>query len=540
VWTSTQGNFATREGLARVLGVSETKIQVEAVEMGGGFGAKIQPFAASIAAIVASKLRRPVKYVMTRSEDLRATNPSPQGYVELTLAAKRDGTLTAVKARLVYDSGAFPGAPVGSGANVLGGYYKIPNIDIEGFEVITNRVSRGALRAPGTPQATFALESSVDILAEELSLDPLELRLKNAVEEGDLMANGVKYGKIGLRKVIEQVKETEFWKHRHDRGPASAPADGKRVGVGYAVGGWPGGGQPATASVVLNQDGTVTVMVGANDITGTNTSFAQIAAEVLDLPIEKISVRTGNTATAPYAGISGGSKTLRTVGLAVMAAAEDARDQMFTIVAQRLECSPEDLEAVDGQVRVKGSPEKALGFDILGTMTTAMGSSTQLVMGRGSVATPRAAPGFTLQGVKVEVDTDTGEVTILDSLCVQDVGFAINPASVEGQIQGGVAQSLAIGFLEEMIWDDCGLLRNPSLLDYRMPTALDIPPIEVALVEVPVEGAGPFGAKGVGEPPIAAGGPALLNAIASATGARVYTMPATAERVLAAMGKLPS
>jgi CO/xanthine dehydrogenase Mo-binding subunit len=187
---------------------------------------------------------------------------------------------------------------------------------------------------------------------------------------------------------------------------------------------------------------------------------------------------------------------------------------------------------------VKGSPDKSVSLEVLGTMTTGFGSPTPVVLGKGNIGTPNLAPGFTIQGVKVEVDTHTGEVTILDSVCVQDVGFAINPLSVEGQIQGGVVQSLGIGFSEEMVWDEKGVLRNPTLLDYRLPTALDIPKIETALVEVPVEGAGPFGAKGVGEPPIAAGGPALVNAVADAVGTRVYTMPATAERILEAMGKL--
>lgn len=533
-WTSTQGDFTTREGLSKILGVPETKITVDFIEMGGGFGAKIQPYAAAIPAVIARKLHRPVKYVLTRSEDLRSADPAPQGYFEIKLGAKRDGTVTVLKARAVYDSGSFPGSPLMAGANLLGGYYKFLNLEIEGIEVITNRVSQGALRAPGTPQATFAIESSMDILAKELGIDPIELRERNAVEKGDPMPNGRTYPIVGLKDVLARLKQTEFWKHKGEKGGV----DGKKVGVGYAVGGWLGGGSPSSATCLLNSDGTVGVSVGANDITGTNTSFAQITAEVLGLPVDHVQVRTGSTASAPFAGVSAGSKTLRTIGLAVKIAAEDARDQMFKIVSQKLECNPDDLEAVESQIRVKGSPEKAVSLEVLGTMTTGFGSPTPVVLGKGNIGTPNLAPGFTIQGVKVEVDTNTGEVTILDSVCVQDVGFAVNPLSVEGQIQGGVTQSLGIGFSEEMVWDEKGVLRNPTLLDYRLPTALDVPRIETALVEVPVEGAGPFGAKGVGEPPIAAGGPALVNAVADAVGARVYTMPATAERILEAMGKL--
>ena len=534
VWTSTQGSFSTRDALSKILGVPETKVVVEFVEMGGGFGAKIQPFAAAIPAIIARILHRPVKYVFSRSEDLRSADPAPAAYFEIKAGAKKDGTLTAFKARAVYDSGSFPGSPLLAGANLLGAYYKFPNLEIEGIEVITNRVSQGALRAPGTPQATFAIESTMDIMARELGIDPLELRLKNAVEQGDLMANGRTFGKVGAKDVLQRLKETNFWKNRNHK-PSE---NGKKVGVGIALGGWLGGSAPSSASVLLNSDGTASVLVGANDITGVNTSFGQIAAEILGLPVEKVGVRPGNTSAAPYAGMSAGSKTLRTVGRSVEAAALDARDQMFKIVAEQLECNPDDLEAADGQIAVKGSPEKAISLEVLGTMSTGYGSPTPVILGRGNTGSPTMAPGFSLQGVKAQVDTATGEVTILDAVCVQDVGFAINPLSVEGQIQGGVTQGLGIGFSEEMIWDDKGVLRNPSLLDYRLPTALDIPPIETALVEVPVEGAGPYGAKGVGEPPIAAGASAFINAVYDAVGARIYTMPATAERILEAMGKL--
>ena len=534
VWVSTQGDFNSRESISRILGVPENKIVVEYVEMGGGFGAKIQPYAAVIPAIIARLLHRPVKHIYTRSEDLRSADPAPQAYFDITLTAKKDGTVTGLKARAIYDSGSFPGSPLMAGANLLGGYYKFPNLEIEGIEVITNRVSQGALRAPGTPQATFAVESAMAMLADELKMDPLELRLKNVVEQGDPMPNGRNYGRIGGREVLERLKETEFWKNRNDRtGP-----EGTKVGVGIALGGWLGGGAPSSAAVQLNSDGSVSVMVGTNDITGIHTSYAQIAAEVLNLPIEQVTLHPGSTAAAPFAGTSAGSKSLRTVGLAVKMAAEDIRDQMLKIVAQRLESKPEDLEMVDGVIRVASDHEKALSFEVLGTLSTGFGSPVPVIMGQGRLGSPAAAPGFALQCAKVAVDEETGLVTLLEAVCVQDVGFAINPLSVEGQIQGGVAQALAIGFSEEMMWDEKGVLRNPTLLDYRIPTSLDVPNIEVALVEVPVEGAGPYGAKGVGEPPIAAGATAVVNAIADAVGARVTTVPATAERVLNALGKL--
>lgn len=534
IWLSTQGSFTSRENMAKMLGVPESKIVVEFLEMGGGFGGKIQPYAATYPAMAARILKRPVKFVMSRSQDIRAGNPAPQGYFEIKLAAKKDMTITALKAKAVYDSGAFPGSPLMAGGNLLGSYYKTPNQEIEGIEVITNRVNQGALRAPGTPQATFAIESAVDILCHEAGFDPWEFRMKNGVETGDPMANGRNFGKIGLKETIAAFKNTQFWKNKDDK-PA---LPGKKVGVGWAIGGWLGGGAPSSAAVFLTPDGSLNVEVGSSDISGVNTSFAMIVAEIFNTPLNKISVKLSNTAASPYASMSAGSKTLRTVGLAVHDAAIDARSQMFKVVAEKLECSPDDLESVDGVVRVKGTPDKSMTFGTLGTMSTGYGSPVPVIFGRGTVGSPTMAPGFALQAVKVAVDETTGVVEILDACCVQDVGFAINPLAVESQIQGGMVQSLSLGFSEEIVWDNNGVLRNPTLLDYRLPTALDVPNIEVAIVEVPVEGAGPFGAKGMGEPPIAPGAAALANAVFDAVGARVDTIPVTAERIMKTLGKL--
>jgi CO/xanthine dehydrogenase Mo-binding subunit len=297
-----------------------------------------------------------------------------------------------------------------------------------------------------------------------------------------------------------------------------------------------GGLQPASAHVELNGDGTINVVVGSNDITGTNTSFAQIAAEELGVPLDMISVTTGDTKTAPFAGMSAGSKVTFTVGRAVKMAAEDARQQMFTIAADRLEANPDDLEAVDGEVRVKGSPDKSVPFRRIAGMSTGFGALHAPVIGRGAISARQQAPGFTAQIAEVEVDTETGEVTLLNWASAQDAGFAINPLSVEGQIQGGTTQGIGIGLWEEMMYDADGKLRNPSLLDYRMPTALDVPNIETAIVEVPSED-GPYGARGIGEPSIIPGAAAIANAIEDAIGARVDEIPATPERILRALGK---
>ncbi|MBI1884805.1 MAG: xanthine dehydrogenase family protein molybdopterin-binding subunit [Chloroflexi bacterium] len=538
IWTSTQAPFYIRDEVSEILEIPETKVRVTATEVGGGFGGKIFLYETLVAAL-AMVVRRPVKLTMSRKEDILAATPAPQAVVELKTGMKADGTLTALQARLIYDSGAFPGAPMLPGCLIIGGYYKCANLGIQGYEVLTNKVSVGALRAPGAHNATFAIESAVDMMARKLGLDPLEVRLKNAVEKGDPLPSGQPYPAIGLKECLQAISETAVWNERRDSRKHPNRPDGHPParGVGLAVGGWLGGLQPASATVGLNGDGTINVIVGAADITGTNTSFAQIAAEELNVPMSMVNVTTGDTKTAPYAGMSAGSKTTFTVGRAVKLAADEARRQILEIAGHRLETAPDDLEMKDGVVRIKGSTDKTLTFGRIGHMSTGFAARYAPVVGTGTITARRQAPGFTVQIAEVEVDPDTGEVTLLRYAIAQDAGFAINPLSVEGQMQGGASQGLGIALSEEMVYDDKGRLLNPNFLDYRLPTTRDLPPIEAIIVEVPSED-GPYGARIVGEPSIVAGAAVIANAVADAAGVRVYDAPITPERVLRAMGKI--
>ncbi len=524
VYTATQGTFFVREATAKALGLSEQMVRVVPLTVGGGFGGKIvltQPLTAALALAV----KRPVRLVLSRRDDFLLSAPGPGTTIALRTGVKRDGTLVALQARLIFDAGASPGAPASIGGILLGGYYRIPHLHIESLEVLTNKPPVGAYRAPGAPQATFAIESQIDEMARQLGLDPVEFRLRNAVDEGDPMPNGRPWARIGLRKILETLREHPVWRHRER-------ADG--LGYGVAIGGWPGGVESASACVRANTDGTFQVVMGAVDITGTATTMALIASEVLGVPPERIRVVTADTDQAPYAGMSAGSKTTYTVGSAVKLAAEDARRQILAIAAKELEARQDDLEIDEGAVRVRGTPQKALPLAVIAQKSMSFGAKHPPVFGTGSVPSPKASPGFAAHLVKARVDRETGQVRLLSHVVIQDVGFAINPAAVEGQMRGGAAQGIGWGLLESMVYDESGTLLTASFADYSIPRATDVPLTEAVIVEVPSE-TGPFGAKGVGEPPVIPGGAALANAIADAIGVRITTLPMTPARIAAAL-----
>jgi CO/xanthine dehydrogenase Mo-binding subunit len=524
VYTATQGQFYVRSRVARALGVSEQKVRIVPMTVGGGFGGKIlllEPLVAALAML----LRRPVKLVLSRRDDFLLGTPGPECEISLKTGAKRDGTLTALQAQIIFDSGAESGAPASIAAILLGGYYRVPHLAIQSFEVLTHKPPNGAYRAPGAPQATFAIETQMNRMAVLLGLDPVEFRLQNASGQGDPMPNGRPWAKMGLRQVLEALRDHPKWRDR-ERGAG--------IGYGVAVGGWPGGVESATACIRANTDGTFQIVMGAIDITGTATTMALIASEVLGVPPERISVLTADTEQAPYAGMAGGSKTTYTVGTAVKVAAEDARRQILAIAAAEFEARQEDLEITDGAVQVRGTPGKTLALAEIARKSMSFGARYAPVFGNGSIPSPKSSPGFAAHLAKVRVDSETGAVRLLDYLVIQDVGFAINPAAVDGQMRGGAVQGIGWGLLEEMIYAADGTLLTASFADYPIPRAVDVPPMEIMVVEVPSD-FGPFGAKGVGEPPVIPGGAAIGGAITDATGVAITSLPVIPSRLLAAM-----
>ncbi|HYB41479.1 MAG TPA: xanthine dehydrogenase family protein molybdopterin-binding subunit [Candidatus Methylomirabilis sp.] len=532
LWASTQGSFNTRSEVADVLGIPENQIRVIPVECGGGFGGKIRALCEPITAVLAQVTKRPVRYVMTRREELEAGMPAPQVIIKLKTGVKRDGTLMAIDAETVIDSGAFSGAVLAVSAVFLGSMYKWPSFDIRGFEVLTHKPSVAAYRAPVAPQTIFAIESQMEQIARDLGLDPVEFRMRHLIQPGDPMVNGQPWQSNGAKQVLARIAEHPHWKTRAEW--VAAGADGRRRGVGLALGGWLGGLQPTGATVRLNPDGSLAVLTGQVDIAGTNIALAQIAASAYGVDTDLVRITTGDTDTAPVTGLSAGSKTIYTVGAAVLQAAEDARRQTFEIAAAELEASVHDLELVDGKITVRGVPDKGITLATIGKKGNLYMSKTPPVLGKANPAFTQQAPAFAAQLARLEVDPETGEVTIRDFVIVQDVGRAINPIGVEGQMQGGAVQSLGIALTEGLMFDGSGRLTNPSLLDYRKLTAADLPNLETIIVEVPSP-AGPFGARGVGEPPIVPAPAAIANAVHDATGARLTELPMSPERIALAL-----
>jgi CO/xanthine dehydrogenase Mo-binding subunit len=534
LYSSTQGSFNTRSEVAEVLHIEENRIKVIPVECGGGFGGKIRALCEPITAILARVTKRPVRYVMTRREELDAGMPAPQVIIKLKTGAKRDGTLTALDAETVIESGAFSGAVLTMSAVFVSSVYQFPTFEVRASEVLTHKPSIAAYRAPTAPQTFFAIDSQMEQMARELGLDPVEFRMRHLMKEGDPMANGQPWQSNGAKQCLARLAEHPLWKSRAEW-KASGGKDGRGLrGVGLAVGGWIPGLQPTGATVRLNPDGSLQVLTGQVDIAGTNIALAQIAASAYGVDIDKVKITTGDTDTAPMTGLSAGSKTVYTVGTAVLQAAQDARRQTLEIAAKEMEAAIEDLEIEDGRVVVRGVPDKGVTLASIGKKGNLYMSKVPPVLGVAHPAFALQAPAFAAQLARIEVDPDTGEVTLHDFVVVQDAGKAINPLGVEGQMQGGAVQSLGIALTEAMMYDDTGRLMNPSLLDYRKLTAADLPNIETIIVEVPAP-AGPFGARGVGEPPIVPAPAALANAIHDATGVRLTEAPLTPERIALAL-----
>jgi CO/xanthine dehydrogenase Mo-binding subunit len=526
VEASTQGTFLARNDLAKAVGLPPSRINVIGAPLGGAFGGKIVVIEPLVAA-AALAVRRPVRLVFDRREDFVAANPAQGAVLDVRLGAAADGTLVGLKARLVFDVGAFGGSWVEEIAPVLvAGPYRWPAFDLVAYGVRTNRVPAGPYRAPGAPQTTFALETLIDELADRLGIDPIELRLRNAADEGESMVDGEPWQRIGLRECLAEAQRGHLWASRRSLPP--------NEGVGLAAGVWPGGKDAAAAVCRVERDGAVTVVTGVIDMTGTYGAFQVIAGETLGVPAERVRIVTASSAAAPMSPVSGGSTVTYSAGRAIRLAAEDTRRRLLRAASNELEIAEADLEIVDGRIRPRGAPQ--LGMDIAELAFKVDDQGREPLEGHATSEHHRLAPSAAVHVAHVRVDPETGGVTVLGYHASQDVGRALNPALVEGQMMGGAAQSVGWALHEALVYDDGGQVLSGSFLDYSVPGSLDVPPIDVSIIEVPsVEG--PFGAKGIGEAGVVPGAAAIANAIAAATGARLRDLPMSAPRVWRAVNE---
>ena len=512
IWNSTQAPFEVRDCTAAILGVPLSMVKLTPLEIGGGFGGKWQPYGEPIAALLSKKTDHAVKIVMSRAEEFEATGPTPGSHMKVKIGSTKDGKIVAAQAFVAFESGAWPGSPIEPGCMCVFAVYDIPNLLVDGYDVVVNKPKSAAYRAPGSTHVAFATETVVNELAEKLGIDPLELRMMNASKEGTRRADGPRFARIGNVEVMEAMRD-----HPHYSEPLEGPNRGRGVGVGF----WFNAGMPSSCSISVNADGTISLVEGSTDIGGSRTSIAMQAAEVLGIAAEDVHPETADTDSVGYTAGTGGSRVTFATGWAAHEAAQEVKTKMLDRAAMIWDVDRDSLQMEKGVISAKTDPELNMTFKELCAQMEATGGP---IMGSGTVDPKGEGGSFCGNIVDVEVDPETGKVTILRFTVVQDAGKAIHPSYVEGQMQGGSVQGIGWALNEEYFMDDAGRMANTTLLDYRMPVALDLPMIDTVIVEVANPGH-PFGVRGVGEANIVPPPAAIADAIYNATGVRLDRLP---------------
>ena len=508
IWCSTQGPFDLRDETATILGIPVSKVKLTPMEIGGGFGGKFSAYASPVAALLSRKSGHPVRIIHTRSEDLEATGPTPGSYIKCKIGASKEGKIIAAYAYLAYEAGAYPDSMVASGAKCIFASYEIPNAKIEAVGVHVNKPSTAAYRAPGATNAAFASETIVDEICTTLKIDPVEFRLQNASKEGTRRVDGPIFPKIGCVEVLEAIKN-----HPHYQAPLE-----KNVGRGVAIGFWFNHGGQSSCTINVNSDGTCGLVEGSPDIGGTRTSVAMQAAEVLGIPVEDFNPMVVDTDTIGFTEGTGGSRTTFATGWAAIKAARDVKSQMIQRAAEIWDV---DQKSVDYENGIIKSAKHQMSFKEL---AGELGSTGGLIVGKSTITPAGEGGGFAGNIVDLKIDPETGKIDILRFTAIQDVGTAVHPSYVEGQMQGGSVQGIGWALNEEYFMTDEGRMANSTLLDYRMPIAMDVPLIDTVIVEVPNPGH-PYGVRGVGEVNIVPPPAAIANAINNATGLRMTELP---------------
>jgi CO/xanthine dehydrogenase Mo-binding subunit len=547
VWSSTQMPFLYQRDLSTAVGVPANKIKVIKAAIGGAFGSKLDmyPFE-PICIFLALKTGCPVRITFTREEEFIASPTRQPVICDIKSGAKEDGTLMARQVSMILDNGAYSSWGATTPLvmmQTISSLYRVPNVKYDVVVAYTNNPYSGAMRGYGNPQATFVVESHMDMLAHELGMDPMEFRLKNANQSGDVTGQGVKITSCGLTECIKRAGEHASWREKRAQAGSRGVGMASMIHVGGGARIYPSDGCGSTVKV--DDFGKVTLISGSTDMgQGADTVMAQIVAEELGVPVANVTVINTDTDITPWDVGAHASRTTFVAGNSARLAAADAKRQILQAAAENLDEKVEDLDMKEGKVFRKGEPEEWIPFEKMvrgkhfrpdGDVILARGwyeppTERQDKEFRGNIS---AAYGFATQAVEVEVDTETGEVRVLKIAAAHDVGRAINPMAVEGQIQGGISMGLGYGLYEELVVQE-GRVLNPNFADYSLPTVLDMPEIDSIIIETD-DPAGPFGAKGMAEPACIPTAPAIANAVYDAVGVRIRDLPITPEKVLGAL-----
>lgn len=517
IWCSTQGHFDVRALNSQLLGIELSRLKVIPAEIGGGFGGKTTVYLEPIALMLSRKSGKPVKMVMDRDEVFMATGPTSAANVKAKVGAKKDGTITAMQGWMAYDAGAFAGSPMMPGVMTMFTPYDCPNVLVEGYDVVLNRSKTAAYRAPGAPQSEFAAEMVVNEVAEQLGMDPIELRLQNAAKEGTQTIYGPKLKRVGLVECLEAAKNSPHYQ------AALAAGQGRGIAAGF----WFNIGGSSSVTVNMHSDGTGSIIEGSPDIGGSRASMQMMVAEVLGIPLDRLKPIVADTDTLPYNGTTGGSRTTFATGMALIEAAEKVVEEVKARAAALWNVTAEQVEYADGVVRNLAGEESISLAEVCKSAAQTGGE----ISGSANINARGAGPSFAVHLCDVEVDQETGKVDVTRYTAIQDAGKAIHPGYVEGQYQGGAVQGIGWALNEEYVYNEQGQMDNAGFLDYRVPLASDLPMIETVVVEVP-NAFHPYGVRGVGEsgiiPPLAAVGWAVGNAIDR----KVEELPCSPPRVL--------
>lgn len=547
VWGGFQSIYHTRQQLAAALDMPESKVRVIQPPMGGGFGGKHYTSKPPLAALLAIKTEKPVMMVNSWADEFQAARPRAPGVIEQKMGVKKDGTLVAREIKVIVDCGAYLGNVPGVAQSMsirAENLYRFSYLKGEGLTVYTNNIPTGACRGFGNPEGHFALESQLDEIACQLDIDPIELRMKNAVQAGQTSLHGWKIGSCGLKECLERVADISGWWQRKGKSP------GRGLGLACAIhhSGYRSapGFAGSSAFIKLEADGRVTLIIGEGDMgQGAWTALLQIAAQGLGARFEDIQLTGPDSEVTPDCLGAYAARVTVAGGKAVLAAAADAQQQMMEVAAELLEANPEDLQAEDSQVFVKGAPTRAVSFAQISQQARCrLGGGP--ILGRGKYDPPTQMPdkqtmygnpspcyAFTAQIAEVEVDEETGQISLANYAVADDIGRPINPILAEGQIEGCIGYGFGLTLTEEMVCEK-GRVINPNFMDYRVPVAPDLPAIRPQLADT-LDPNGPFGAKSASEISIDAVPAAIVNAIYDALGVRIRSLPITAEKVLNAL-----